>query len=154
MAGIMGEWAAARQIADARELRNAKFLIEEGAPASQFVSDDEFPVYRCYDFWEWKAKRALDMTASTIALCFLLPFFLAIAAAIKLTSGGPVLFRQKRYGLGREEFEILKFRTMYAEKSDPSGVTQTSARDPRSQTHKRDSRAGRTVIQPSDWRGG
>jgi len=54
-----------------------------------------------------------------------------IAIAIKLTSPGPVLFRQLRYGLNNELFKIYKFRTLYVEKSDQSGVNQIQRHDPR-----------------------
>jgi lipopolysaccharide/colanic/teichoic acid biosynthesis glycosyltransferase len=64
-------------------------------------------------------KRALDVSMSLMALMFLWPLFLAIAIAIKLTSSGPVLFRQKRIGQFGEEFEFLKFRSMYAN-NDPT----------------------------------
>jgi exopolysaccharide biosynthesis polyprenyl glycosylphosphotransferase len=58
-------------------------------------------------------KRAMDILGSLLALIILLPLFLAIAAAIKLTSAGPVLFRQKRIGQYGASFTFLKFRSMY-----------------------------------------
>jgi len=64
-------------------------------------------------------KRVLDVTVSLSALALGWPLFLAIAIAIKLTSKGPVLFRQKRIGQFGEEFEFLKFRSMYAN-NDPT----------------------------------
>lgn len=57
-------------------------------------------------------KRAFDAAASAAALAALSPLLLAIAAAVKLQDGGPVLFRQVRAGKGGRPFEILKFRTM------------------------------------------
>lgn len=57
-------------------------------------------------------KRCFDVAASGLALLLLLPLFLVIAAAIKLTSPGPVFFLQERYGLGRRRFRMCKFRTM------------------------------------------
>jgi exopolysaccharide biosynthesis polyprenyl glycosylphosphotransferase len=57
-------------------------------------------------------KRALDIVGSGVALVLLAPAILLIAAAIKLTSPGPVLFRQLRIGRGGEPFEMLKFRSM------------------------------------------
>ena len=76
-------------------------------------------------------KRALDVTLASVLLVFLAPGLIAVAGAIKATSRGPVLFRQRRYGLNNTEFAIFKFRTMYVERSDCSGVTQTRANDPR-----------------------
>ena len=57
-------------------------------------------------------KRALDCAGSALALIFLAPLMAAIAAAIKLDSRGPVLFRQQRIGQDGRPFEMLKFRTM------------------------------------------
>jgi exopolysaccharide biosynthesis polyprenyl glycosylphosphotransferase len=58
------------------------------------------------------AKRAFDIVLSSILLLLLSPVLLAVALAIKLQDGGPVLFRQRRVGLHREHFTLLKFRTM------------------------------------------
>ena len=60
-------------------------------------------------------KRCLDVVGSLLALIVLSPLISLIAAAIKLTSPGPVLFRQTRLGQRGESFTFLKFRSMYAE---------------------------------------
>jgi lipopolysaccharide/colanic/teichoic acid biosynthesis glycosyltransferase len=57
-------------------------------------------------------KRATDITGSLITLVLFSPLFLGIALAIKLTSKGPVLFRQKRVGQNGVPFVLLKFRSM------------------------------------------
>ena len=57
-------------------------------------------------------KRIFDFVFSLIALICLSPIFLIIAVIIKVTSEGPVIFKQKRPGLNREIFEVYKFRTM------------------------------------------
>lgn len=57
-------------------------------------------------------KRALDLVLGAIALLLTGPLMLAIAVTIKLSSRGPVLFRQRRYGLNGEEIFIYKFRSM------------------------------------------
>jgi len=64
------------------------------------------------------AKRALDITGSLFAILMLSPIFLFLALAIKLTSKGPVLFRQKRIGKYGKAFTFLKFRSMQAN-NDP-----------------------------------
>jgi lipopolysaccharide/colanic/teichoic acid biosynthesis glycosyltransferase len=66
-------------------------------------------------------KRAVDVLASGLALLVLLPVFLVIAAAIKLTDGGPVFFVQRRVGRRAETFPMLKFRSMvvHAERLRP-----------------------------------
>jgi lipopolysaccharide/colanic/teichoic acid biosynthesis glycosyltransferase len=60
-------------------------------------------------------KRALDVTGALLGITFATPMLLAAAAAIKLTSPGPVIFRQKRSGLGGSPFTMYKFRTMYVD---------------------------------------
>lgn len=59
------------------------------------------------------AKRAIDVAGSLMALIFLAPVFLIIAAAVKFSSEGPVLFRQTRIGQYGRTFTFLKFRSMY-----------------------------------------
>jgi len=59
------------------------------------------------------AKRFLDISGSLAALVLASPLFLAISAAIKLTSKGPILFRQQRVGQYGRKFVFLKFRSMY-----------------------------------------
>jgi exopolysaccharide biosynthesis polyprenyl glycosylphosphotransferase len=76
-------------------------------------------------------KRAFDVAVSAVALVCLLPVLLAVTALVKLGSPGPVLFRQTRQGLHGQPFEILKFRTMYADMGDPSCTLQTIRNDTR-----------------------
>ncbi len=58
------------------------------------------------------AKRMLDITLALLAVIAFAPVMLVVALLIKLDSPGPVLFRQRRYGLGQRTFTVLKFRTM------------------------------------------
>lgn len=76
-------------------------------------------------------KRTFDLTGAAVALILLLPLFVAIAVAIKLTSQGPVFFRQERHGLNGRLFTIFKFRSMRTDLCDVSGVAQTVVNDPR-----------------------
>jgi O-antigen biosynthesis protein WbqP len=59
-----------------------------------------------------KVKRLIDIILSLIGLIVLSPIFLILISAIKLESKGPVLFKQKRVGINKTHFNILKFRTM------------------------------------------
>ena len=60
-----------------------------------------------------KTKRTMDIVGSLAALVFLAPVFLIVALAVKLTSKGPILFRQRRIGQYGKSFTFLKFRSMY-----------------------------------------
>ena len=64
------------------------------------------------DGWPRLVKRGLDVTVSLVLLVVLAPPLAAVALVIKLTSKGPVLFRQERVGLNKRRFLIHKFRTM------------------------------------------
>jgi lipopolysaccharide/colanic/teichoic acid biosynthesis glycosyltransferase len=74
--------------------------------------------------WSMRAKRAMDISVSACALVALSPVIFLIAAAIRLTSRGPALYRQWREGLDGLPFEVLKFRTLHsaAETGDFSQV--------------------------------
>jgi lipopolysaccharide/colanic/teichoic acid biosynthesis glycosyltransferase len=76
-------------------------------------------------------KRAFDLALTIAALPFLLPIMLLVAIAVRLDSPGPILFRQKRLGLGNCIFEVYKFRSMYAEKGDAFGSISTGREDNR-----------------------
>jgi lipopolysaccharide/colanic/teichoic acid biosynthesis glycosyltransferase len=79
-------------------------------------------------------KRTLDVILSGAALIILSPLLLGIAAAIRLTSPGPALFRQKRLGRGGRVFTLNKFRTMTVNAPDlrnADGSAWSSPDDPR-----------------------
>jgi exopolysaccharide biosynthesis polyprenyl glycosylphosphotransferase len=66
--------------------------------------------------WEFAVKHALDRTLAAIAVLALAPLMITIAIAVRLTSPGPVLFRQRRIGRDGHEFTLLKFRTMHEQR--------------------------------------
>lgn len=67
-----------------------------------------------------RVKRALDVVAATAGLLVLWPVMAVCAGLILVTDGAPVLFSQRRSGLGGREFELRKFRTMTTESDDPT----------------------------------
>lgn len=75
-------------------------------------------------------KRVLDLAISGAALVVTAPVLALAAAAIKLDSPGPVLFRQERVGRDRRPLRTLKLRTMYVD-SDRKGLQVTAGNDPR-----------------------
>ena len=71
--------------------------------------------------WARTAKRSMDLVLGSAALVLLSPLMAALAAAVKLTSPGPVLYRQARTGLGGRSFDMLKFRSMRCDAERESG---------------------------------
>ena len=70
------------------------------------------PVVPDFAPWSMKARRALDLAVAVPTLVVSAPLWCVVAVAIKATSPGPVLFRQKRVGQHGALFEVLKFRSM------------------------------------------
>jgi putative colanic acid biosynthesis UDP-glucose lipid carrier transferase len=80
--------------------------------------------------WHALTKRGCDIVLASLMLILALPLMLVIALAIKLTSPGSVIFKQRRYGLDGEEIIVYKFRTMTTSE-DGAQVTQATRDDPR-----------------------
>jgi Undecaprenyl-phosphate glucose phosphotransferase len=82
------------------------------------------------DGWSRVAKRAFDIIFSLLAIGVTAPIMLLTAVMVKLTSRGPILYRQERMGMDGHTFHILKFRTMRTD-AELSGAMMASADDPR-----------------------
>jgi exopolysaccharide biosynthesis polyprenyl glycosylphosphotransferase len=91
--------------------KHADFVPGQGIPLFEITP----PVLVGTD---WALKRGFDVAVSLLVLVVGLPLWLAIAAGVKLSSRGPVFFRDRRVGLGEREFGMLKFRTMYADAAE------------------------------------
>ena len=76
-------------------------------------------------------KRILDFFIGALVLLLLWPVMLLMAAAIYIEDPGPVLFRQRRLGLGGEEFTMLKFRTMKQNSEHTGSGVYSGKDDPR-----------------------
>lgn len=81
--------------------------------------------------WRGIAKAVEDRVFAAFALLLIAPLLGLIAILIKLDSPGPVLFRQKRYGLNNRLIEVLKFRTMRHDMCDQTASQLTRRNDPR-----------------------
>ena len=68
--------------------------------------------------WRRLVKRAFDIVATSVGVLLISPLLLAIALAVKLGDGGPVIFRQTRVGLDGSTFTMLKFRSMHVNAED------------------------------------
>ncbi len=81
--------------------------------------------------WARAAKRAMDLALATAALAALGPLMLSIAGLVKLTSPGPVLYRQRRASLRGQPFTLYKFRSMRVDAELATGPVWAQANDPR-----------------------
>lgn len=88
------------------------------------VNSETMPV------WQQSMKRFFDVLLSFIALILLIPVFIVLAIAVKMSSPGPIFFIQERIGLRGVPFKIIKFRTMFLD-SEKSGPQLSSTHDPR-----------------------
>jgi putative colanic acid biosynthesis UDP-glucose lipid carrier transferase len=105
------------------DLIQARVDIVAGMPV---VAVCESPFYGTTGF----IKRLSDLAITVTALTLTLPLMVAVAVAIKWTSPGPVLFKQRRYGLDGREIVVWKFRTMQVQE-DGATVTQATKEDRR-----------------------
>ncbi|MFN2471689.1 MAG: sugar transferase [Gaiellaceae bacterium] len=87
-------------------IQRAEYVPGEGVPLFEFRP----PVFAGTD---WVVKRTFDYVVSLGVVVLGLPLWLTIALTVKLTSSGPVFYRDRRVGVGERDFEMLKFRTMY-----------------------------------------
>jgi lipopolysaccharide/colanic/teichoic acid biosynthesis glycosyltransferase len=91
-----------------RTLRRAKAILFSGDGYAAYYYDlkTRYPVAA-------RIKRLFDVTAATAAITLLSPLLLVLMLLIKLTSPGPLIFRQRRIGFRANQFDMYKFRTMY-----------------------------------------
>jgi Undecaprenyl-phosphate glucose phosphotransferase len=81
--------------------------------------------------WDAILKSAVDRIIATCAIIGLAPVMLAVAAAVKWESKGPIIFKQKRFGFNNELVEVYKFRSMYTDMSDAAATKLVTKDDPR-----------------------
>ena len=76
-------------------------------------------------------KKTFDITLATVLFILLLPVFILLACAVKFTSKGKVIFKQKRVGKYGKDFYVLKFRTMVSDAEKKGKQITVGERDPR-----------------------
>ena len=81
--------------------------------------------------WEWLLKRIIDIAVSLIALVVFMPIWVIIALAILIDSAGPIFYKQKRIGKNKQEFELIKFRSMMHNAEDLTGPKWAEKEDSR-----------------------
>jgi exopolysaccharide biosynthesis polyprenyl glycosylphosphotransferase len=95
--------------------RTTELLVQQG----EYVPGEGVPLFElsppALTGAEWALKRGFDLVVSGAVAVVGLPFWLLVAAAIKLETRGPILYVDRRVGVGEREFGMLKFRTMVAD---------------------------------------
>jgi Undecaprenyl-phosphate glucose phosphotransferase len=81
--------------------------------------------------WGWAVKEIEDRVIAAIALVLLSPVMIGVALAVRFTSKGPVLFKQKRHGFNNQLVEVYKFRSMYTDMCDAKASKLVTKDDPR-----------------------
>jgi exopolysaccharide biosynthesis polyprenyl glycosylphosphotransferase len=116
-------------VPDMLDLMTSRVRIREieGIP---FIQIKEIPL----STWNRINKRTFDILFSSIILLVTLPITAMLAAVIKLTSKGPIFFRQERIGLDGSAFPVVKFRTMRADAEVTTGPVRAKKGDPRTTT--------------------
>ncbi|MBI5048549.1 MAG: undecaprenyl-phosphate glucose phosphotransferase [Deltaproteobacteria bacterium] len=115
-----------RVVPDIYEFATIRGGIEEfdGLP---IISLQDSPLYG----WNMVIKRVADIVFSIIAITLTAPLVVVIAITIKLTSPGPVFYRQERMGLDGKIFQMLKFRSMRIDAEKGTGAVWARGNDPR-----------------------
>jgi exopolysaccharide biosynthesis polyprenyl glycosylphosphotransferase len=81
--------------------------------------------------WEWLLKRIIDIAVSLMVLIVFIPIWMIIALAILVDSAGPIFYKQKRVGKNKQEFELIKFRSMMHNAEDLTGPKWAEKEDSR-----------------------
>src|ERR1035437_674596 len=86
--------------------------------------------HKIMPIWQQYIKRGMDIIISSLAIIVLSPVYLLTSICVKLTSKGPVLFKQQRIGMNGKPFQMIKFRTMFIN-AEKQGPQLSSKDDPR-----------------------
>jgi sugar transferase (PEP-CTERM system associated) len=98
----------------------------DGLRPSNFLYSEGFRIRASQQF----TRQVVSIVASACGLLLFLPFFPIVAAAVKLSSKGPLFFRQRRVGMGGRIFDVIKFRTMFTD-AEAGGARWATKNDPR-----------------------
>jgi Undecaprenyl-phosphate glucose phosphotransferase len=133
------EWKSIDEIVTQLNQQALPVLLMPDANSSLFISRpttalSRLPAYVIRESslnpFERALKRSFDTIFAAALMILLSPIFIAAALAIKLDSGGPIFYRQRRTGFNHTEFRIFKFRTM-STCDDDNNVRQATRDDPR-----------------------
>lgn len=124
--GLIDEMVDIRVVPDLYQFTTLRGSIEEfnGLP---FITLQETPLYG----WNRVLKRLADIVFSASAIFLISPLLILISVAVKISSSGPVFYRQERMGLDGRTFSMLKFRSMKADAEKETGAVWAKQNDER-----------------------
>jgi sugar transferase (PEP-CTERM system associated) len=108
-----------------RERLHGKIQLD-GLRPSNFLYSEGFRIRASQQF----TRQVVSICAAAFGLFLFFPFFPFVVLAVKLSSKGPIFFRQKRVGMGGRIFEVVKFRTMFTD-AEAGGARWATKNDPR-----------------------
>jgi sugar transferase (PEP-CTERM system associated) len=98
----------------------------DGLRPSNFLYSEGFRIRATQQF----TRQVVSICVAGLGLLLFLPFFPLVVLAVKLSSKGPIFFRQTRVGMGGRNFEVVKFRTMFTD-AESGGAKWATKNDPR-----------------------
>ena len=113
------------KVGDLRERLVGKIQLD-GLRPSSFLYSEGFRMRRSQQF----TRQIVSMLVAAIGLLLFLPFFPIVVLLVRLSSKGPIFFRQTRVGQGGRPFQVIKFRTMLIE-AEAAGARRATKNDPR-----------------------
>lgn len=116
---------AVENASDLNERLSGKIQLN-GIRPSNFLYSDGFRINRTQQF----IRQLISMIVATVGLLVFLPFFPVVVLLIRLTSKGPIFFRQTRVGMGGRPFYVYKFRSMFVD-AEAGGARWATKNDPR-----------------------
>jgi Undecaprenyl-phosphate glucose phosphotransferase len=101
--------------------------------AYNYIGDVPFlPVFdKPISDWGHALKAMFDRAVAAILILALSPVLALVALGVRISSAGPILFRQTRYGFNNEKFAVFKFRSMFTDQCDAAGNKLVTRKDPR-----------------------
>jgi putative colanic acid biosysnthesis UDP-glucose lipid carrier transferase len=116
-----------------RTAYNSQDLVFLDQPVGEIEKKTSFPrtSVAAERYLNSRYRRGLELMITIGLLVVLIPLFAIIGLGVKLSSPGPILFRQLRHGKGMQMFELVKFRSMYWNSDSDPGVKQAMRDDPR-----------------------